>query len=154
MLSLTRSSCCSQVDEWLATRYRSTRSPSMPSPRTGRCVAMAAKAWHMRMREESQDKWSWPSRSSTADWLRLGRLFSSLTNEVRAVYGWDTRSRKIHHNVNEVRWSRWKSMYVLGDHRCSDLFSCLSEDASLFFNPVIHTLKLRGWNAQTCASIA
>lgn len=84
--SLTRSSCCLSVEEWLATLYRSTKSPSMPWPNTGRWVAMAAKLWHTRTREESQDKWSWPSRNSTADWLRWGRLFNSLTNEVRPVW--------------------------------------------------------------------
>lgn len=83
---LTSSSCCLSVDEWLATLYRSTKSPSMPSPSTGRCVAMAARAWHMRTREGSQARCSWPSRNSTADWLRCGRPFSSLTREVRAVW--------------------------------------------------------------------
>lgn len=57
----------------------------MPSPNTGRWVAIAARAWHMRMREGSQDRWSCPSRNSTTDWLRWGRLFSNLTREVRAV---------------------------------------------------------------------
>lgn len=98
--SLTRSSCCLSVEERLATLYRSTRSPSIPSPSTGRWVAMAARAWHIRTREESQDKCSWPSRKSTADWLRCGRLFSSFTNEVRAVYGATQDSRK-----TEVRFS-------------------------------------------------
>lgn len=93
--SLTRSSCCLSVDEWLATLYRSTKSPSMPSPNTGRWVAMAARLWHMRTREESHDKWSWPSRNSTADWLKWGRLFSSLTNEVRPVWSWHSRTAKI-----------------------------------------------------------
>lgn len=90
--SLTRSSCCLSVDEWLATLYRSTKSPSMPSPNTGRWVAMAARLWHMRTREESHDKWSWPSRNSTAGWLRWGRLFNSLTNEVRPVWSRDSRT--------------------------------------------------------------
>jgi len=56
----------------------------------------------MRMREESQDKWSCPSRNSTADWLRWGRLFSSLTSEVRAVYGSNKRgSRRLRHDENK-----------------------------------------------------
>lgn len=67
----------------------------MPSPNTGRWVAMAARLWHMRTREESHDKWSWPSRNSTAGWLRWGRLFNSLTNEVRPVWSRQSRTAMI-----------------------------------------------------------
>lgn len=108
---LTSSSCLLSVEEWLATLYKSTKSPSMPSPSTGRCVAIAARAWHMWTRDGSQARWSWPSRNSTTDWLRCGRPFSSLTREVSAVW-WDKRTQSLTARPERPGFLLWPTFRV------------------------------------------
>ena len=83
--SLTSSSCWFSELEWPATLYRSTTSPSMPSPSTGSWLATAARAWHRCTRAGSQAERSWHSSSSTHTCARWGRTFSMRTRANSAI---------------------------------------------------------------------
>lgn len=81
----TISSCCLSVDDDPIILYNSMSSPSIPSPRTGNCTAIAARQWHIGMRAMSWALCSWVSSDSTTGWLRWGRLHMSFTMQVNAV---------------------------------------------------------------------